>query len=264
LSLVRVLMIGDIVGTSGLEAVQALLVKTVAEESIDFVIANGENMADGVGITPELAQALFDLGVDVITGGNHLFRRRSIRTTLMTEPRLIRPANIEKDEPGTGSVVVEKNGVRYAVVNIEGRVFMKGDRRCPFQTADEILGSIRSETNLVFIDFHAEATSEKVALGFHVDGRATAVMGTHTHVQTSDSRVLSGGTAYVTDVGMTGPVESVIGVSIERAVGRFVTGKHHKFVPAEGPIKLEGVIVEANPDTGKAVSIKAIRLFPEV
>lgn len=256
---IRILMIGDIVGKPGRHAVATLLPALIIEKQIDFVIANGENSAGGVGITPSVAEAFFSQGVHVITGGNHTLKRKEILPLMEEDERMIRPANYPMDFPGRGAVIRNDASFPIAVLNLEGTVFLK-EWDNPFLVADKIVARLAQTTPIIFVDFHAEATSEKVAMGYHLNGRVTAVVGTHTHVQTSDARILDQGTAYITDVGMTGPVESVIGVTTQSALARFVTQKRQKFVTAKGDSKMEGCIVVADSKTGRAISIEAFRV----
>lgn len=208
----RVLFIGDIVGSPGRRIVAERLEDTVRERKLDLVIANCENAASGFGITPRLAEELLSAGIEVLTGGNHIFDRKEILDYFPHQPRLLRPANFPASCPGRGLYIGKaRNGSPYAVVNLEGRVFM-ASIDCPFRTADQLLETIPPEVSLVVVDMHAEATSEKLAMGWYLDGRVTAVIGTHTHVATADEQLLPGGTAYITDVGMTGPRHSVIGM----------------------------------------------------
>jgi metallophosphoesterase (TIGR00282 family) len=236
----RVLFIGDIVGEPGRRAVKDLLPELREQHSPDLVVANGENVAGGVGITERTAKSLLDYGIDVITTGNHVYRHRDVYAFLDSTDRVIRPANYGTANPGKGHVVVEKNGVRWAVVNLSGSVGLQA-ARSPFHEADRILSGL--DADLVVVDFHAEMTSEKVAMGWHLDGRVTAVLGTHTHVPTADGRVLPGGTAYITDVGMTGSRAGVIGVKKEQVLERFLTQMPVKFETAEEDVWLMGCLV---------------------
>ena len=228
------------------------------EFGIDLVVANGENSAGGLGATPQTITELFRIGVQAITLGNHTWRKKELVTGLNALESVVRPANYPAGVPGKGSMVVGlADGTQVGVVNVAGRVFMD-PCGCPFETARREVEALRKITPLVFVDFHAEATSEKVALGWYLDGRCTAVMGTHTHVQTADERVLPQGTAYITDVGMTGPTDSVIGIERERAIGKFLTGMPQEFKVAKGPACLCGVVVEADNNTGRALSIQRV------
>lgn len=261
----KILFIGDIFGRPGRTIVQEQLKRLVREHTIDLVIANGENSAAGFGITPALAEDLFDLGIDVITTGNHIWDKREIVDYFESSNgdehgparRVLRPANYPPSLPGRGLYEGRKNGVPYAVINLQGRVFMTANDD-PFRVADELLKQIKAK--IVFVDLHAEATSEKVSMGWYLDGRVTAVVGTHTHVPTADERVLPGGTAYVTDVGMTGPYDSVIGVKKEQIVQRFLNNMPARFEAATGDVRLCAVVVDCDDATGKARSIQRLML----
>jgi 2',3'-cyclic-nucleotide 2'-phosphodiesterase len=256
----RLLFVGDIVGSPGRHAVEALLPGLRERHQPDFVVVNGENSAGGLGITERIALALYDAGVDAITLGNHTYRHAEVYDFLDRDKRIVRPANYPKGNPGRGHTVVEKDGVRLAVVNLSGTVFLDA-ARTPFAEVDAILAELRGRADHVLVDFHAEATSEKVAMGWYLDGRVTACVGTHTHVPTADARVLPGGTAYVTDVGMTGPRGGVIGVQKELAIRRFVTMMPVKFETATDDPWLNGVLIEAD-EGGRATSIEQI-LVPD-
>lgn len=256
----RILFIGDIFASAGRRITAACLPRLVSDEKIDLVIANVENAAGGFGITPPLAQELFALGIDVMTSGNHIWDKREIYDYLNNEPRLLRPANYGSSVPGAGIVTGKaRNGVPYAVVNLQGRVHMPAIE-CPFRTADTLLAGLPPEIRIRFVDFHAEATSEKMAMGWHLDGRVTAVIGTHTHIPTADARVLPGGTAYQTDCGMTGPYDSVIGVDKRTILYRFLTQLPARFEAAAGMVELHAAIVEADEETGLARSIRPITI----
>jgi 2',3'-cyclic-nucleotide 2'-phosphodiesterase len=240
----------------GRRALATLLPKLRDEHQPDFVVVNGENAAGGVGITSKTAQEMLDMGVDAITLGNHAYRHRDVYDFLDREPRIIRPANFPKGSPGRGHTVVESNGTRLGVINLSGQLFLEAVRS-PFAEADALLAELRDSTDAVLVDMHAEATSEKVALGWYVDGRATAVVGTHTHVATADARVLPGGTAYITDVGMTGPRGGVIGVKKELAIERFLTLTQVRFETSPDDPWVNAVLVEADSD-GRAQSIQQL------
>jgi metallophosphoesterase (TIGR00282 family) len=257
MSELNILLIGDIAGKPGMNAVRKLLPKFVADNELDFVIANGENAARGVGITPDLADELIDLGVDCITTGNHIWRHREIRSYIGREPRLIRPLNFSGKQPGAGFGIFETAaGIEVGVVNLAGRVYMDPSDN-PFDAAEEALDALR-EVRLRIFDIHAEATSEKRAMGFYLAGRAAAVIGTHTHVQTADEQILEGGTAYLTDVGMTGPHDSIIGMRKDLITERFVTGLPSPFKLAKQGARFQAVIVRASNDTGKASAIERV------
>jgi metallophosphoesterase (TIGR00282 family) len=244
----RILFIGDIVGSPGREIVRDRLADLVSQKQIDLVIANGENSAAGFGITPKIAEELLKNGVEVISGGNHSWDRREIMEFMAHEPRLLRPANFPDGAPGRGMYVgTAKNGMKYAVINLQGRVFLPAIED-PFRTADELLASLLADVALVLVDFHAETTSEKIALGWYLDGRATAVVGTHTHVATADERVLPEGTAYITDVGMTGPHTGVIGMDRAAIVKKFLDGLPARFEVAQGDVQMNAVLIETDDD----------------
>ena len=246
-------------GRPGRRAVEERLPGLREELGLDFVIANGENAADGLGITPKLSDALLRSGVDVITLGNHVWRRREIIPYLSGTDRVIRPANLAASSPGRGSTVVAAgNGTRVGVINLLGDLFMS-PAVTPFEQVDGLVEEVKRETPIVVVDFHGEATSEKVALARYLDGQVTAVFGTHTHVQTNDARVQPGGTAAITDAGMTGPHDSVIGVKAELAIERMRTGIPVRFEPAEGGVRLEGALLECD-GSGRATSCEALRL----
>jgi len=258
--MIRLLFIGDIVGRPGRDLVRRGLAAVVAHHDIDLVIANVENAAAGFGVTPDIADELFECGVHVMTGGNHTWDKKEILPYFDQQPRLIRPANFPVGAPGRGVYVASsRGGVPVAVINVMGRVFMTAIYD-PFRVVEAEIDAIRQDARIVFVDFHAEATSEKVAMGWHLDGRATAVVGTHTHVQTADERVLPRGTAYITDVGMTGPHDSVIGVDKSAILARFLTGRPQRFETATENPRLNAVIVAADEATGRAESIVRLSL----
>jgi metallophosphoesterase (TIGR00282 family) len=256
----RVLFIGDIIGEPGRKMVRANMRGLMETHRPDLVIANGENAAGGFGITAEIAEELFSLGIHVLTSGNHVWDKKEIEAYLTKQDRLIRPANYPDGNPGFGSVVISTAGAgKAAVLNLEGRVFMS-NLEDPFRVAEREIAKLKKETQVVIIDFHAEATSEKIALAWHVDGKASAVIGTHTHVQTADERVLTGGTAFITDAGMTGPTDSVIGVKKEQAIARFLYQTPHRFELPKGPVHLCAVLIDIDSKTGKANAIERIHL----
>ena len=251
----RILFIGDIVGRTGRQAVLSVLQRVIAEDGIDLAIANCENSAAGFGTTPRIAEQLLDAGIQVLTSGNHIWNKKEILPYLDRQPRLLRPANYP-EAPGTGLYVgLTDSAVRYAVLNLQGRVYMPHSD-CQFRCADQMLAELAPDVSVRFVDFHAEVTSEKTAFGNYLDGRVSAVVGTHTHVPTADERVLPSGTAYITDVGMTGPVNSVIGMGIESSTNRFLTALPTRFEPASGPTHLNATVVEVDDRTGKALSIR--------
>ncbi len=242
----RILFIGDIVGAPGRRIVIERLADIVAQQKLDLVIANGENAASGFGITPRLVEELLGAGVEVLSGGNHIWDRKEILGFFPHEPRLLRPANFPEGVPGSGLFVGQaKNGVGYAVLNLQGRVFM-AQIDCPFRAADRELARIPKEAKIVIVDMHAEASSEKLAMGWYLDGRATAVVGTHTHVATADEHVLPQGTAYITDVGMTGPHDSVIGMDKNGILRRFLDGLPARFEVAEGDVQMNTVLLDVD------------------
>ncbi len=251
----RILFIGDIVGRPGRQAVLGSLERLVAEEKCDLVIANCENSAAGFGTTPKIASQLLEAGIDVLTSGNHIWDKKDILPYISEQPRLLRPANYPQ-APGFGLYVgLADSAVRYAVMNVQGRVQMP-HIDCPFRCADEMLDELDRDVRIRFVDFHAEATSEKVAFGRYLDGRVSAVVGTHTHVPTADERILPGGTAYITDAGMTGPVDSVIGMGVKASVRRFLTGMPGRFQPASGTVRLNSVVIDVDVRTGRAVGVR--------
>ena len=251
-------MIGDVVGRPGRRKVHQCLPGLCRDYGIDLVIANGENSAGGIGITPDTAKELFDCGVNVITSGNHVWAKKEIIPHLDSEVPILRPLNFAPGVPGRGFLKME--GV--LIVNLIGRVFI-GEFDCPFRAMDGLLSEIENDSKVIIVDFHAEATSEKVAMGRYLDGRVSAVLGTHTHVATADACILPKGTAYVTDVGMVGPVDSVIGVDTESAIRSFLTGMPHRFFMGEGDAGFDAVLVEVDESTGKAIGIKRIQMKGE-
>ena len=256
----RILFIGDIVGRPGRELVRQGLQPIAEHHRIDLVIANAENAAAGFGITREIGEQLLDWGVDVMTSGNHIWDKKEALDYIGIEPRLLRPANYPAGAPGRGSYLVRtRDNVSVGVVNVMGRVFMVNIDD-PFAVVLKEIEELKQRARIVFVDFHAEATSEKIAMGWHLDGKVTAVVGTHTHVQTADERVLPRGTAYITDVGMTGPHDSIIGVDIAAALGKFLTALPAKFETATANPRLNGVIVDADPQSGRATGIERLSL----
>jgi metallophosphoesterase (TIGR00282 family) len=256
----NLLFVGDIFGKPGREIARRAIPALVATRHIDLVIANVENSAAGFGVTGDIAATILEYGVDVMTSGNHVWDKKEVLDYIPTEPRLLRPANFPAGVPGRGSYVARtRTGEPVGVLNLMGRVFMT-PLDDPFALALREIEALRAKARVIFVDFHAEATSEKVAMGWHLDGRVTAVVGTHTHVQTADERILPKGTAYLTDAGMTGPHDSIIGVTVEAALGRFVTGMPSKFEAASGPGRFNGVIVTADPSSGKATRIERVNL----
>jgi 2',3'-cyclic-nucleotide 2'-phosphodiesterase len=260
----RILFIGDIFGRPGRTIVKERLAGLVRDHAIDLVIANGENSAGGFGITPVIAEELFELDIDVITTGNHVWDKREIldffeegKNGNSPARRVLRPANYPPDMPGAGLYQGHKGKIPYAVMNLQGRVFMASNDD-PFRTADRLLEKV--EHKIILVDFHAEATSEKISFGWYLDGRVTAVIGTHTHVPTADERILPKGTAYITDVGMTGPYEGVIGVKKELVINKFLNGMPVRFEAATGDVRLCAVVIDCDEKTGKARDIERIML----
>jgi len=256
----RILFIGDIVGKTGRNCLRQYLPEIKSEYRIDYIIANGENAAGGAGMTYDTYIELRDIGIDVITGGNHIWDQKDILSFIDHEPRMIRPANYPVEStPGRGSVIVETpNGKPdLAVLNLIGRVFMK-QVDCPFRTADRELLLLKEKTDIIIVDFHAEATSEKQAMGWYLDGRVSAVIGTHSHVQTADQRILPKNTAYITDAGMTGLYDSILGVDIEGPLRRFLTQMPHKLSISEGKKVFNGIVIDIDEKNGKANRIKRV------
>lgn len=256
----RILFVADVVGAPGRGALEARLQALRAELEVDACVVNGENLADGVGITPRLADRILGVGADAITLGNHAFRRSEIGPYLESSDRVVRPANNSSSAPGRGlAVVTLGNGTRLAVINVLGSLFLH-PATSMFEVIDDLVAQATRETPLVLVDVHAEATSEKIALGLWLDGKVTAVVGTHTHVQTSDARLLPLGTAFITDAGMTGPHDSVIGVVPELAIRRMRTGLPVRFETAQGRVQIEGVLIDCDAETGRASAINPVRV----
>jgi len=256
----RVLFIGDIVGKPGREQVAQHLSAVKREHGVVLTIANAENAAAGFGITPSVAEELFRLGVDLLTSGNHVWDKKEVEGFIAGEHRLLRPANYPEEAPGAGVTLWERDGLRVGVLNLQGRVFLPAID-CPFRVADRHLAMLREATPLIIVDFHAEASSEKQAFAYYVDGRVSAVVGTHTHVQTADEQILPGGTAYITDVGMTGPRHSVIGIAPEDAIRRFLTQMPTRFTVATGAAGiLSAVLLDLDEATGRAQAITRLLL----
>jgi 2',3'-cyclic-nucleotide 2'-phosphodiesterase len=257
---VRILFVADVVGTPGRNALEARLPGLRAELGIDACVVNGENAANGVGITPRLADKLLAAGADAITLGNHAFRRTEIGPYLDESDRVIRPANMSVNTPGRGlTIVPTATAAPLAVINLLGSLFLH-PATAMFELVDGLVEAAREQTPLVLVDVHAEATSEKVALAHWLDGKVTAVVGTHTHVQTADARVLPGGTGFITDAGMTGPHDSVIGVEAELAIRRMRTGLPVRFETAAGDVRIEGAVIDCDPATGRASAIESLRV----
>lgn len=256
--MLRILMIGDIVGRPGRKAVKEAVRNYRKKYQLDFCIANGENAAGGVGLTREIADELFANGIDFITMGNHTWDKKEIIQFIDHEPHLIRPANYPPGTPGKGHAIIRlNNGLKIGIINLSGRVFLP-PLDCPFRMIDTLVKEISRETTVIIVDFHAEATSEKVAFGWYVDGRVSAVIGTHTHIQTSDERILPGGTGYITDVGMTGPRDSVLGVDKNLVLEKFLTQLPVRFEVAEGTAQLNALLLDVDENTGKTTKIQRI------
>jgi metallophosphoesterase (TIGR00282 family) len=252
----NLLFIGDIFASPGRSMVAAHVGRIVAQNNIDLTVANAENSAGGFGITPLIAEELFSYGIDVLTSGNHIWDKKELYEYLPRQPRLIRPANYDDSLPGAGWTVLEaRNGARCAIINLQGRAHMPSTH-CPFRKADQILDSLDSDVRVRLVDFHAELTSEKMAMGWHLNGRVSAVLGTHTHVPTADTRILPGGTAYQTDVGMTGPYDSVIGVDKNIIIRRFLTALPIRMEAARRGAELHAVIIEIDDENGQAIDIR--------
>lgn len=257
--MITILFGGDIVGRPGRRAVKELLPQLRGRWAVDCVITNGENAAGGSGLTPETVREILQCGVHAITSGDHIWRNRAVYDIIDSEERLLRPANFPPGVPGRGSAVIAlEGGLKVGIINLIGRVFMK-PAECPFRAAVREAESLREETPLIIVDMHAEATSEKLAMGRYLDGRVTAVIGTHTHIQTADEQVFPGGTAYVTEAGMTGPTRSILGREIEPVLEHFITQMPQRFSVAGGDAEFQGVLIRAEERTGKAVSIERVR-----
>jgi len=255
----KILVIGDIVGKPGRRAIKELLPPIKEEENIGVTIANAENAAGGSGVTPPIARELFDYGIDALTSGDHIWKKKEVIEFISRESRLLRPANYPAGVPGTGATVIEApDGTKIGVINLLGRVFMQ-PVECPFRAAKEAVKRLRQTTSLIVVDIHAEATSEKLALCYYLDGEVSAVLGTHTHVQTADERVTPAGTACITDLGMTGPFKSILGRKEEQIVERFILQMPVRFEMAEDDIMLCGAIIDIDSKTGRAISIKRIQ-----
>jgi hypothetical protein len=258
----KILFIGDIVGEPGRRVLRELLPAVAKKQKIDFVAVNAENVAGGSGITPAMADEIFSCGIDVITSGDHIWKRKEILEHIRSDNRLLRPANYPPGAPGLGSTVVKSaSGTNVGVINLMGRVFMQ-PLDCPFRTAKQEIDKIKDKARVIIVDMHAEATSEKIALGYFLDGIVSAVIGTHTHVQTADEKILEGGTAFISDAGMTGAFDGVIGRRKEQILARFLTQMPAKFEMADGDIQLHGVIIDVDEKTGRANSIRRIQEKP--
>src|SRR3989338_1707112 len=253
----RILFIGDIVGSPGREAVKALLPRLKKEKSVDIAIANAENASGGTGLTPKVADELFAYGCDCLTSGDHIWRRQEV-LKIIDYPYILRTLNLAPNIPGKGYCVLKKNNFKLAIINLQGRVFMPAID-CPFRTVREIIPMLKKEASVILVDMHAEATSEKVAMGYFLDGLVSAVVGTHTHIQTADEKLLQGVTAYLSELGMCGPYDSVIGQEKSKIIERFLTGMPTRFEVASGDIQLHGAVIEIDETTGKARSIERVQ-----
>lgn len=255
----RVLAVGDVVGEPGREVCKQIIPRLRRDEEIDFVIANVENLAGGSGITESTTRDLFDAGVDVMTSGDHIFKKKDAEALLENNPRILRPANYPASVPGSGSVIVETNqGINVGVINVLGRVFLK-TVNCPFESVKREVEKMKMHAAIIFVDVHAEATSEKVAIGWFLDGKVSGIFGTHTHVQTADERILPKGTAYITELGMCGPYESVIGRKTDEAIRMFLTQMPVRLDVATEDARLSGAIFDIDPVTGKALQIRRVQ-----
>lgn len=256
----KILFIGDIVGKPGRRALKEGLPSLIDRHKIDFVIANAENAAGGFGVTKPVVEEILSIGVNILTSGNHIWDKKESVPLMLKEKRLLRPANYPDNVPGKGDIIAESpSGIKVGVLNLSGRVFMH-NLNCPFITAEKFLASMKLEAKVIVVDFHAEATSEKCALGWFLDGEVTAVIGTHTHVQTADEKILPGGTAYITDAGMTGPSNSIIGVKKELIIDKFLTQMPVRFETAGGDTVLSGVLIDVSPDSGRAIGIERLQI----
>jgi metallophosphoesterase (TIGR00282 family) len=256
----KVLFIGDIVGKPGRKALREGLPDLISKLKVDFVIANAENAAGGFGITKSVGEEIFTLGVDVLTSGNHIWDKKEAVTYIVKESRLLRPSNYPRGVPGFGAMVMNTaSGEKIGILNLSGRVFMN-PLDCPFKAAKREIPLLKEETNVIVVDMHAEATSEKAAMGWYLDGEVSAVIGTHTHVQTADERILPNGTAFISDVGMTGPVDSIIGVKKDQIINKFLTHIPVRFETAKGKAMLSCVVLEINAKTGISTSIQRLQM----
>ncbi len=259
--LIKILFVGDIVGKTGRTAFKELLPNLVDRYKIDSVLVNGENAAGGFGITEKIAEEIFSCGVPIITTGNHIWDKKETIPYIAKENRILRPANYPDGVPGCGSIVyTTSKGIKIGALNLSGRVFMSNLINCPFRVGEKEIQELSKITKIIIVDMHAEATSEKIAFGYYVDGKVSAVVGTHTHVQTADEKILPGGTAYITDVGMTGPFDSVIGIEKEQIIERFLLNMPMKFETGKGEAIFSAVIIEINTATGKASGIHRLML----
>lgn len=264
MSYLRILFLGDIVGTTGRVLFQKHIAALKAELKVDAIIVNGENSAHGKGITSKIMRFFKHNGVDVVTSGNHIWRQKDIYSYLNENKDLIRPENYPSSCPGTGVTLFSCKGYEIGVINLQGRIFMRENLDCPFKTAESVLTYLKSKTNMIFIDFHAEATSEKIGLAYYLDGKISGLVGTHTHVQTADERILPGGTAYISDIGMAGSLNSMIGMQKESVLSALLTQMPSKFeVDVNPPYIMTGVYIDVDPSTGKAVDIKRVKIVDQ-
>ena len=254
----NILLIGDVFARPGRRAVRELLPQLQAEHDVDVTIINAENAAGGFGTTGKIAEELLGYGADVLTGGNHTFDKPDFFKTLEDDERVLRPHNYPRENPGAGVAQIERDGVRIAVLNLQGRIYMP-PTDCPFQVVDRLLESLEGQTDIILVDFHGEATSEKYAMAWYLDGRVSALVGTHTHVQTADEQVFPEGMAYISDLGMTGPHHSIIGVKVEQSLGRFLNARPARFEAAKNDVRLHGVVVDIDETTGRARGIRRIQ-----
>lgn len=258
----RLLFIGDIVSKPGRHIIKKNLPLLKEKYKLDFVIANAENAAGGNGLTAQIANELFDYGINFITMGNHTWDKKELIHYIENEEKIIRPLNYPSGTPGRGFKTLVKNNINITIVNIQGRIYMQ-PIDCPFRAMDIVLDKVSLDSSIIIVDFHAEATSEKVAMGYYLDGKVSAVLGTHTHIQTADDKILPNGTAYITDVGMTGPYESVLGIKKENIISRFINQMPNRFEIATGASQLNGIFLEINDVTGKALKIERIQMINE-
>ncbi len=256
---IHILFIGDVIGKPGRKALKTKLSELSTRYQVDLIVVNGENAAGGIGITKKVAEELFSMGVDVITSGNHIWRKKEILSYLEDNYNILRPANYPPGTPGRGwGVYTSESGHKVGILNLEGRTFMK-PLECPFRLASKELGAIQKMTSIILVDFHAEATSEKIAMGWYLDGKVSAVIGTHTHVQTADERILPNGTGYITDAGMTGPMDSVIGMRKDIIMERFLTLRPQRFQVAKKNVEIQGVFLKVDSSSGKAIYIERVK-----
>jgi len=258
--MMKVIIVGDVVGKPGRKILTATLKRLKEEHEAEFVVANVENAAEGAGVVPKVGDEILNAGVDVMTSGNHIFDKKDVIPYIENQPRLLRPANYSPEAPGRGLWLGSTvSGTQVAVINIQGRIFMP-PTDCPFRTADRLLEEIGKRASIVIVDHHAEATSEKLAMGRYLDGRVSVVVGTHTHVQTADEQLLPGGTSYITDLGMTGPYDSIIGVESQLVITRFIRGLPVRYQTAQHKPQLHGVIVEIDERNGKSIAIQRLQV----